>query len=280
MPASRTWRSCASSARRSRSSSTTRSRSGRSSSSATTSGCSTATTAASSTSSRNTCSRCNTTTRAAACSSLSTLTSSSAGTSTATPSTTSTAASWCTATPPGTRPGVRHWACRSPAFPRLLLRQHPHRPLEACERGRVHTAVHQLLDDRDRLAVGPDLLGLGIEPDALGVHVGDALDPRRARLLVEVLDRAARLQDLIGAHRGVADEDHLVVVPVLVQQVPGTGALGVAPAVVLPHEVIQAVVEVEELEVLELGLCGREQLCGELDVVVHRAADEIRRAHV
>src|SRR5688572_328531 len=155
-----------------------------------------------------------------------------------------------------------------------------HGPIEALERGRVHAPAHQLLDDRDRLAVGPDLLGLGVEPDAFGVDVGDALDPGRARLLVEVLDRAAGLQDLVGAHGGVADEDHLVVVAVLVQQLPGARALRMAPPVVLPHEVVQAVVEVVELEVLELGLGGAEQLLGELHVLVHGAADVHQHEHL
>src|SRR5207302_11997 len=50
----------------------------------------------------------------------STRTSSSAGTRADTPCTTSTATSCCTATPPATRPGVRRWACRSPALPRIV----------------------------------------------------------------------------------------------------------------------------------------------------------------
>src|SRR5438094_4292150 len=94
-----------------------------------------------------------------------------------------------------------------------LLGEQLHRPLEPLERRRIHAPVHQLLDDADRLAVVPDFFGLGIEPDALGIDVHDALDPYRARFLVEVLDRAPRLQDLVGAHSGIADEDHLVVMP-------------------------------------------------------------------
>src|SRR5690348_5561206 len=95
-----------------------------------------------------------------------------------------------------------------------LLGEEFHRPFEPGERRRKHPPVHQLLDDADGLTIAPDFLGLGVEPDAFRIDVGHALDPHRARLLVEVLDRAARLQDFVGAHGRVADEDHLVVVSV------------------------------------------------------------------
>src|SRR5712692_11207086 len=191
--------------------------------------------------------------------------------------------------PPSTRPRSRNGgrSSRPPASrwnetPRLgrLLCQQLHGALESRERGGEHAPVHQLLDDRDRLAIGPDFLGLGVEPDAFWIDVGDALDPHRAGLLVDVLDRAAGLQDLVGAHGGVADEDHLVVVAVLVEQVGGARALRMPAPVVLPHEVVQAVVEVVELEVLELGLRRGEQLLGELDVLVHGAADVHQHQHL
>src|SRR6185436_928825 len=57
-------------------------------------------------------------------------------------------------------------------------------------------------------------------------------------------------------------------------------ALGVAAPVVLPHEVVEAVVEVIELEMLELGLRRAEQLLGELDVLVHGAADVHQHEHL
>src|SRR4030095_12626191 len=74
-----------------------------------------------------------------------------------------------------------------------LFRKQLHRTLEAIERGGIHASVHQLLDHADRLAVAPDLLGLGVEPHALRIDVHEALDPHPAGLFVEVLDRAARL---------------------------------------------------------------------------------------
>src|SRR3546814_3708195 len=43
---------------------------------------------------------------------------------------------------------------------------------------------------------------------------------------------------------------------------------------------IDAVVEVEELHVLELGARRREQLLGDADVVVHRAADIEQQQHL
>src|SRR6478736_167704 len=60
-----------------------------------------------------------------------------------------------------------------------LFRQQLHRALEALERGGEHAPVHQLLEYADRLAVAPDFLRLGVEPDAFRVDVGEALDPHR-----------------------------------------------------------------------------------------------------
>ena len=93
-------------------------------------------------------------------------------------------------------------------------------------------------------------------------------------------DRAAGHRDLVGAHGGVADEHHLVVGRILVQHLPGGRALGPAASVVLPHELVEAVVEVEILQVLELGARGREQLLGRLDVPVHGAADVEEHQHL
>ncbi|MCY1307055.1 hypothetical protein D9M70_569530 [compost metagenome] len=88
-----------------------------------------------------------------------------------------------------------------------------------------------------------------------------------------MFDAAAGLGDLVGRHGGVADEDHLVVRAVLVQQVKGGGALGGSAQIVLPHGLVDEVVEVEVLQVLELGLARREELFADLHVGVHGAAD-------
>src|SRR6266571_4212264 len=154
-----------------------------------------------------------------------------------------------------------------------LFGESAHRAFQALDRRRVHSPSHDFPEYADRLAVRPDLLGLGVEPDGPGVHLQHALQPHRAGLVVRILDRASRLQDLVRAHGRVADEDELIVVAVLVHDVGGAGALGMPPAVVFPHVIVQAVVEVEMLEMLEFGLGRGEQLLAEPDVVVHRAAD-------
>src|SRR4051794_13119983 len=98
---------------------------------------------------------------------------------------------------------------------RALFRQRAHRAYQPGDRGRVHAAAHDLAQDADRLPVGPELLGLGVEPGGPGIDVQDPLHPHRAGLVVRILDRAPRLQDLVRAHGRVADEDDLIVVPVL-----------------------------------------------------------------
>ena len=114
---------------------------------------------------------------------------------------------------------------------------------------------------------------LRVDPDRMREFVDDTLHPDRAGLLVPVLDRAAGIGDLVGAHGGVADEDHPVVRAVGVQHVPSGDALGVAAAIVLPDRLVEAVVEVVVFHVLELGAGSREQLLDDADMVVHRAAD-------
>jgi hypothetical protein len=54
----------------------------------------------------------------------------------------------------------------------------------------------------------------------------------------------------------------------------------VAAAVVLPHVVVQAVVEVEIFHVLEFALGRGKHLLAQLDVVVHRAADVEKQQHL
>src|SRR5262249_46345236 len=70
-----------------------------------------------------------------------------------------------------------------------------------------------------------------IEPYASRISGDDALHPDAPGFLVEVLDRAARRNDLIRRHRCVADKDHFVVVRISVQHVPGRRGLGPAPGI-------------------------------------------------
>ena len=60
---------------------------------------------------------------------------------------------------------------------------------------------------------------------------------------------------------------------IFMEHIPGLGAFLPAAAVVLPYAFIQAVVEIEEFEVLELGGCCAEQLFAQLDERIHRTAD-------
>src|SRR5258706_9200020 len=100
--------------------------------------------------------------------------------------------------------------------------------------GARHASSHDFLEYADRLAIGPDLLRLGVEPDRPRIHLQHALQPHRARLVVGVFDRAAALQDLVGAHARVPDEHELIVVAGLVHDVESAGAFGVPAAGVLP----------------------------------------------
>src|SRR5262249_41997521 len=58
-----------------------------------------------------------------------------------------------------------------------------------------------------------------------------------------------------------------------VQDVPGRSGRLEAPAGLLPHALIKAIVEVKILPVFELGSRCREQFFSRLDVPVHRATD-------
>ena len=120
----------------------------------------------------------------------------------------------------------------------------------------------------------------GIEPDQMRIGVGRARHPGGAALRVPVLHRAAGLADLIGAHGGVAHEHRLVVAPIGVQHLGGRLRLGVTARIVAPHPLVQAVVEVEELQVLELGSRSAEQLFAQAHIAIHGAADVQEQQHL
>jgi hypothetical protein len=83
----------------------------------------------------------------------------------------------------------------------------------------------------------------------------------------------ARVGDLIGRHRGITDEDTLVVCPVGAQDLPCGRLLIPAACVVFPDAFIKAVMEVEVLKVFELRFGGGEKLFDHFDVRIHRAAN-------
>ena len=100
-----------------------------------------------------------------------------------------------------------------------------------------------------------------------------ALHPHFTAFFVHVLDAAAGVDDFVRAHAGVADKDQPVVGTKRVQDIQ-RGCTGIMTAgVVLPQRLVDAVVEVEKLQMLEFGP-GRSKQGGHFaDVVVHRAAD-------
>ncbi|KAH2814907.1 hypothetical protein KXV85_004652, partial [Aspergillus fumigatus] len=95
-----------------------------------------------------------------------------------------------------------------------------HRILQTFDRDRIHAICEQPADDGGGFRIVPVPLCHRIEPHRVRIGAGYALHPDRAGLLVDMLDRAARHHDLVGAHRGVADEHDLIVVGVFVQDVP------------------------------------------------------------
>src|SRR5690606_9675823 len=153
------------------------------------------------------------------------------------------------APPPGSTSAVLRSGGRS------LMRsvQPPDARLEPGQGQRKHAPVHQLARELDGRRPRPTLFRLRVEPDRLRVRVEEPPEPHGARLLVPMLHAAAGIHDLVRAHRGIADEDQLVARPVLVGDRPRAHALLVAPAVVPPQALIDEVVEIEVLEVLELG---------------------------
>ena len=148
------------------------------------------------------------------------------------------------------------------------------------QRERKHAVVHHLADDADALPVFPHALWLGVDPGELGKGFRQALKPEAARLFVVVFHTAAGLQNLIRAHRGIAHKDQFVIFVVFAQDVHRREFFGKAAAVVFPHEVIDAVVEIVKLQMLELLLGGAEELFHTLDVFVHRAAHIHEQQHL
>ena len=169
---------------------------------------------------------------------------------------------------------------RHPGIRGLLARQRPHGVVEAVEGERIHPVADQLADQLDRHGVLPVLLRHRVDPREPRIGAHQPLQPDLAGLLVPVLHRAAGHGDLVRAHRGVADHHHLGISRIGVQQVPGRDALGMAPPVVGPHPLVEAVVEVEVVERLELHPGGGEQLLADPDVVVHGAADVEEEQHL
>ena len=137
-----------------------------------------------------------------------------------------------------------------------------------------------MLNDGNALAILPNTLRFGVDPSKFGEGVREALQPFGTGFFVVVFHAAAALQNFVGAHGGVAYKNQFVVFVVLAQDVPCWKLLCIAALVVFPHEVVNTVVEVIELQVLELGLGSREQFFNARNVVVHGAAHIHQQQHL
>ncbi len=140
--------------------------------------------------------------------------------------------------------------------PNSSLAHHAHGIFQTFQGQGEHAIAHELLNDRNALAVLPNTLRLGVDPSKFREGVREALEPLGTGLFVVVFHAATRLQNFVGAHGGIAHKDQFVIFVVLAQDVPWGKFFCVATFVVLPHEVVYTVVEVIELQVLELGLGG------------------------
>src|SRR3546814_18439382 len=99
----------------------------------------------------------------------------------------------------------------------------------------------------------------GIEPGCGRIRIGQALHPCDTRFFVIMFNRSARSAYFMRSHRSIADEYHLMIVPICVQNVPSGNALCKAAAIVLPYPFIETFMEVKEFHILDL-LSGSDKL--------------------
>src|SRR5215470_681315 len=144
---------------------------------------------------------------------------------------------------------------------------------DTVERQRKHARTQRMQDHLRRARVLPGPRRLRIPPDHATEVLEDSREPRDPRLVVRVFDAASRLRELVRAHRRVADEDHFPVGTVGAQERQHVEALASPAEVVAPHVIVDAVVEIEVLEMLELRFRRGEELLADLHVRIHRPAD-------
>src|SRR3546814_18747218 len=92
----------------------------------------------------------------------------------------------------------------------------------------------------------------GIEPGCGRIRIGQALHPCDTRFFVIMFNRSARSAYFMRTHRSIADEYHLMIVPIFVQNVPSGNAISTAAAIVLPHPLIAKVLYVKEFQIFAL----------------------------
>jgi len=95
-------------------------------------------------------------------------------------------------------------------------------------------------------------------------------------------DDAVARHELAGSHGGGADDDELVVAGQFLQDAACGDGVAAGHLRVLVEPVVDAVVEVVEAQILEVGAAidGAEELAAEADVGVHRAADVHEQQHL
>ena len=182
--------------------------------------------------------------------------------------------SWC----PRARPARNQVR---PARAADLAHQLAHGAIEAFQRERIHAPGQELTHHADRLRVVPLVLRDRIEP-----HAGRIGARSRARARLRPAPRscarpsrpASRSRRATSTHRRRRSPCSRAGYVCSTSQV-GVVSI-VAAAVLLPHPLVEAVVEVVMLHVLELGARRREQLLGRLHVPVHRAADVEEQQHL
>src|SRR5437870_6287948 len=160
-----------------------------------------------------------------------------------------------------------------------LLPQQRDPAVQPIQRQRKHPRPDEIEHDLCRAGVAPRGFRLGIEPDGVAIRVDKALKPSGARLVIQVLDAAAGLQQFVRAHRRVPNDNQSPVRPVLVQDVEGPNALVAAAAVVAPDVIVDAVVKVEIFEMPEFALGRRKELLADADVWLHRPTNVEEKEH-
>ena len=113
----------------------------------------------------------------------------------------------------------------------------------------------------------------GVDPQMVGPLGTGALQPDLTGLGVPMFIGATGVQNLLGAHRGIADKYRFVIGAIAAQNVPSGRLIIPAPRVVAPNAFVKAVVKIKRHQMFELGARGGKQLFHQSDIGVHRAAN-------
>ena len=106
-----------------------------------------------------------------------------------------------------------------------------------------------------------------------------SLQPDCPRLFVHMLHTATGMSNLIGAHGGIANDNHPIVGAVVAHQLHCGHAYFMAATVVFPEPFIDKIMKIEKLEIFELAASSGKQLLTVTNVIIHRAADIKQHQH-